>query len=96
MIDAYEEFGDDFLMYLTDCLFVKPHKVKDAQKFFLNRGYQTKKHIVDFISYDGMRLTWFDTKENKKKQMYAMNRDISLEYSSYKISKGQLNNQPFA
>ena len=88
MMDAYMEFGDDFVMYLTDCLFVTPKRMNDAKKFFLNRGYQTKTHVIDVRKYDGKRLIWYDNKEQKLKGIYAMNRDISLENITYKLSRG--------
>jgi hypothetical protein len=88
MMKAYEEFGDDFVMYLTDCLFVQTRKMKVAKEFFIRHGYFVKTHIVDLISYNGRELKWFDSKDKKVKSMFAMNRDIALENACYQISKG--------
>jgi hypothetical protein len=91
MMDAYAEFQDDFVMYLTDCLFVTPKRMMDAKKFFQSRGYNTKTHVVDIRKYDGMRLEWYDNKDRKMKGIYAMNRDISLENITNKLSRGMKN-----
>jgi hypothetical protein len=94
MMEAYAEFGDDFVMYLTDCLFVQTSKMKVAKEFFMKRGYMVKTHLIDLVSYDGRELKWFDSKDKKVKSMFAMNRDIELENACYLISKGMQSTPP--
>jgi hypothetical protein len=90
MMEAYEEFSEDFVMYITDCLFVEMGRKNGAKLFFEERGYECKSHIIDIVSYDGRQLIWYDTKANRKKGIFAMNRDISLQNWMFKISKGEI------
>jgi hypothetical protein len=94
MMEAYEQFSDDFVMYITDCLFVEMNRKSDAQKFFKERGYDSKSHFIDIVSFDGRQVVWYDTKANKRKGIYAFNRDISLENTMYRINKGSADAPP--
>jgi hypothetical protein len=60
----------------------------DAKLFFESRGYECKNHTIDIVKYDGRQLIWYDTKANRKKGIYAMNRDISLQNWIFKMNKG--------
>jgi hypothetical protein len=88
MMEAYNLFPEDFVMYITDCLFIEMKQKESAKKFFNSYGYECKSHIIDIVSYDGRQLIWFDTKASKKKGIFAMNRDINLENTAYLINKG--------
>jgi hypothetical protein len=77
MIESFKLFGDDWYMFLTDCLFVSIDKIKDAQEFLKAKGFYYKSHPIEFKSFDSRHITWFDFKDGKLKTMYAGNRDIN-------------------
>lgn len=78
MIESYKLIGQEsWCMWLTDCVFVELEKMKVAQKFINDCGFQHKNHLIEYTSYDGLRCEWHDFKGNKKKQMYVCGRDIN-------------------
>lgn len=83
MIDSFKQFGDDWYMFLTDCLFVSIDRMKDAQMFLTERGFLYKNHTIEFKTYDSKNLTWWDFKDMKMKTMYAGVRDISYFVKIY-------------
>jgi len=87
MIKTYEVLGKNWYMYLTDCLFVDIEKTEDAQKLISDMGYKTKTHLIEYIDFDGSRLTWFDFKDNRKKGIYAVSRDIQSTYDLVQIQR---------
>lgn len=87
IIQTYEQMGENWYMYLTDCLFVDIEKTEDAQKLISNLGYKTKTHLIEFLNFDGSRLTWFDFKDNREKGIYASSRDIQSTYDLVKIQR---------
>lgn len=88
MVKSYSLFKDNWYMFLTDCLFVDFHVANDAKKFINSYNYQVKSHQIVFEKFDGRRITWFDFKDHKEKQIHALGRDIELITSLDKISKG--------
>ena len=46
MIDSFKVFGDDWYMFLTDCLFVSIDRMKDAQEFLTEKGFFYKNHTI--------------------------------------------------
>lgn len=88
MLECYHLMREHFYMFLTDCVFVDVRAMNVAKKFFTDRGYDVKHHIIDFQKYDGKRLIWWDNKDQRMKGIYASNRDINLTYNAWKISKG--------
>jgi len=88
MMESYEQFKDNWYMYLTDCLFVDNSVVKDAKKFISDKGFKSKSHQIEFLKFDGRRLSWFDFKDNREKEIHAGGRDIDLVYSLTAIGKG--------
>ena len=77
MIESFKLFGDDWYMFLTDCLFVSIDKIKDAQEFLKAKGFFYKNHPIEFKSFDSRNISWFDFKDMKTKTMYAGNRDVN-------------------
>jgi hypothetical protein len=78
MIESFKVFGDDWYMFLTDCLFVSIDRMKDAQEFLKERGFHYKNHTIEFKTFDSRNITWFDYKDMKIKTMYAGTRDINF------------------
>jgi hypothetical protein len=84
---SYEQFNQQWYMFLTDCLFVDPKVMKDAQKFLTDMGYTSKIHQIQFTKYDGYKLHWHDYKEDKGKVMYVGNRYMQVIYNDWKQKK---------
>jgi len=78
MIESFKLFGDDWYMFLTDCLFVSIDKIKDAQEFLKQRGFFYKNHPIEFKNFDSKNISWFDFKDMKTKTMFAGSRDINF------------------
>jgi hypothetical protein len=83
MIESFQLFGDDWYMFLTDCLFVSVDKIKDAQEFLKSKGFHFKNHSIEFKTYDSRNITWYDFKDQKIKTMYAGTRDINYYLKVY-------------
>ena len=83
MIDSFKVFGDDWYMFLTDCLFVSIDRMKDAQEFLKEKGFFYKNHTIEFKTFDAKNITWFDYKDMKMKTMYAGTRDIDFFVKVY-------------
>jgi hypothetical protein len=88
MMECYDLMKENFYMFLTDCVFVDMKAMNVAQKFFIDRGYNIKHHVINFEKYDGKRLIWWDNKDQRLKGIYASSRDINNGYDAWKISKG--------
>jgi hypothetical protein len=88
MVESYKLFKDNWYMFLTDCLFVDFSIARDAKKFINSYNYEVKMHQIVFEKFDGRRLTWFDFKDHKEKQIHALGRDIELVSNLDKISEG--------
>ena len=88
MMRSFELFENHWYMFLTDCLFVDPVVMKDAQKFLTEMGYGSKIHQIQFKNYDGFKLHWHDFKEDRGKVMYVGNRDMKMIYNDWKEKKG--------
>jgi hypothetical protein len=83
MIESFQLFGDDWYMFLTDCLFVSVDKIKDAQEFLKSKGFAFKNHSIEFKTHDERNITWYDYKDQKIKTMYAGTRDIHYYVKVY-------------
>jgi hypothetical protein len=90
MNESYDAFADNWYMFLTDCIFVDIEKFKVAQKFLSEKGFGSKVHLIEFISYDGNMLKWYDHKDCKEKQIFAANRRIQDTNALFCIKKAML------
>ena len=94
MIDSFHLIGNDsWYMFLTDCIFVDLEKMKVAQKFLSDAGFKYKNHLIEYNSYDGFRLGWFDFKRCEQKEMYIYGRDILNTITLEKIN-GAMRSSP--
>jgi hypothetical protein len=89
LMESYQLFKKDWYMFLTDCVFVNPAKAKEVKEFFESWGYNVKNHTIDFTAYDGQNLTWYDTKAQNHKSVFAQGRDVEINYKIWKIVKGK-------
>lgn len=58
----YEELGDNFYMFLTDCIFTDYKSKRYVEKFFADYGYKVKSKPVEFLSVDRKekKISWYD------------------------------------
>lgn len=65
----YEEIGDKFYMFLTDCVYTSHDQKKRVDNFFKEAGYKTKSKPIDFIKVDreNRRIWWHDYQYHKEK-----------------------------
>jgi len=63
----YQEIGDDFVYFLTDCVFVPPHRAEYVRKFLWQEGYQVKMKTVEITQFDEekQKLFWRDFEKEK-------------------------------
>jgi hypothetical protein len=88
MMDSFEVFQDNWYMFLTDCIFVDYKRKNDVQEYLVSKGFAFKTHQIQFKSFDNGKLDWLDFKDQSKKSIYAMNRDVKITHPLWKISKG--------
>ena len=73
MMRVYEELGEDFYMWLTDCAFVHPDKTKAVEKIFKEEGYPYKIYKAEFTYFDGLQVNWYDFKSKNPKGIISIN-----------------------
>jgi hypothetical protein len=66
----FNQIGDTFYMFLTDCLVTHPLKVKEVEKYLKNCGYKVKTKRIDFLAVDRSRrvVKWDDYGEEGWKE----------------------------
>ena len=84
MMTVYEQLGDDFYMWLTDCAFIKPDSYDKVEKIFNDAGYPFKIYKARFTLFDGINVFWYDYKAEQSKTMPLSNRDIKDSYLTWK------------
>ena len=84
MMRVYEEVGEDFYMWLTDCAFVNPDKTNLVESIFKEEGYPYKMYNAEFTYFDGMQVDWYDHKSKNPKGMPISNRHIDNDYMTWK------------
>lgn len=84
MMRVYEELGEDFYMWLTDCAFVHPDKTKAVEKIFKEEGYPYKIYKAEFTYFDGLQVNWYDFKSKNPKGMPISNRHIENDYMTWR------------
>lgn len=80
MMELYEQFQDDFYMWLTDCAFVAPHRAAEVRAFLDERGYKHKQYDIDFKQVTPTKIIWFDPKSPHDKYVGYHGRDIETQY----------------
>ena len=76
-----KQLGDDWLMYLTDCVYVPYDKITEVQEYFKALGYQSK---VETYQLDGVNektglVNWFDYQKNAAKAFQFKENQRTLE-----------------
>ena len=84
MMRLYEEFRDDFYMWLTDCAFVNPKRRDDVREFLAKEGFKTKHYDIDFKAVTNTKVIWFDPKTPHDKFVGYHGRDIESAYILWK------------
>lgn len=66
--ELISELKEDFLMFLTDCIFIDPSKRDLAISIMEKHGYSTKEYLCAFTNVDNNKLNWI-TDKGEEKQM---------------------------
>ena len=66
MNDLKVQLKEDYLMFLTDCIFLDSSKRDLAIKIMENHGYSTKEYKITFTEINPDKVCWITDKgENK-------------------------------
>jgi hypothetical protein len=88
MMEIANALGDNFYMWLTDCVYVDREYKKVATDILDKYGYDYKSFYIEFTALKPKQLDWFDYKSNQEKYI---NHNILLnytpEYSPFIINK---------
>lgn len=82
--DLFNQIGDTFYMFLTDCLVTHYLKLKDVEKYLRNHGYRVKNKPVEFVSVDRTRriVRWLDFGV-KKEDLKDLDKPYVERYCQY-------------
>ena len=64
--ELIDHLKDDFLMYLTDCVFIDPAKKDIVLKIMEKHGYSAKEYFATFTNTDNNKLNWITDKGDEK------------------------------
>jgi len=79
MMEIAHALGENFYMWLTDCVYVDRDKKKIATDILDKYGYDYKSFYIEFTDLRGRQLNWYDFKANEEKYI---NHNILLNYTS--------------
>lgn len=71
MQDLMSQLKDDFLMFLTDCVFIDPNKRDLAIQIMTKHGYSTKEYLCTFTDIENKKVSWV-TDKGEEKQMIVV------------------------
>ena len=78
MMEIAHALGENFYMWLTDCVYVDRDKKKIATDILDKYGYDYKSFYIEFTDLRGRQLNWYDFKANEEKYI---NHNILLNYT---------------
>lgn len=80
--DLYEQMGDSFCMYLTDCLVTTNDKKREVEEFFRHNKYSVKSKPIEFTGIDRInkRIDWYDFNANRNDAKNPIARGINRYY----------------
>jgi hypothetical protein len=77
MMEIAHSLGDDFYMWLTDCVYIDRDNKKIVTDILDKHGYDYKSFYVEFTDLQARKLEWYDFKANEQKYI---NHNILLNY----------------
>lgn len=91
----YQELGDHYCMFLTDCVFADCKAAKRLHDYFMDNGYRTKKHPVEFTGLNRSlrKVSWFDFEAKRMDsagQMVGLGVNKYYLYANHQIVDGLL------
>jgi hypothetical protein len=89
----YEEIGDHFCMFLTDCVITDYKTKKQVEAFFASYGYKCKSKPVEFTAVDRGKkvIHWYDFTEkvyNDAGVVTGHGADKYYNYASHQVIDG--------
>jgi hypothetical protein len=66
--ELFQQMGDTFYMFLTDCLVTTYDKKRQVDEYFLQKGYKVKSKPIEFtaINRKTKKIDWFDFSAKKQ------------------------------
>jgi len=87
MMEIAHELGDDFYMWLTDCVYLNEDRKESIEKILDKHNYEYKDFYIQFNDLDEKMVKWYDFKSKEDK---FINHNIFLNYDpSYTPFKKQ-------
>jgi hypothetical protein len=93
----YELIGDEFYMFLTDCVFTSYEARPIVEKYFADHGYKFKSKPIEFLRVDRMKrkISWHDftgTKKDSKDNVLQTGVDRYYMFSMKQVVDGTTKN----
>lgn len=94
--ELFQQIGDNFYMFLTDCLVTSYDKQKQVESFLNGMGYKVKQKPVEFTGVDRKekKVSWFDFEAKKKDDNGKIIKDDGVEryylYSNAQVINSSL------
>lgn len=81
----FQQMGDTFYMFLTDCLVTSYDKKRKVEEYFIQEGYRIKSKPIEFTAIDrkNKRIDWFDFSAKKQQQMGSIAKQGVDRYYMY-------------
>ena len=79
MMEIAHSLGDDFYMWLTDCVYIDKKHKKIVEDILDKHGYDYKNFFIEFNQLGPKKLHWYDFKAQEQKYI---NHNILLNYTS--------------
>ena len=82
MVELSTKLGIDYLMFLTDCVFIDPSRRDEAISIIESHGYSWKEYKVWFTNIDRDSVSWL-TDDGKKKKINHFRRLDRIKRQNY-------------
>lgn len=83
MLELIEELDDDYLMWLTDCVYVKKTAENKARDIIHANGYETKKMNAKMVKVEN-RAIWFQNDQKSKPTYISYSQSQDVNFPQYK------------
>jgi hypothetical protein len=77
MMEIAHALGDDFYMWLTDCVYLEKGKQHVIEEILNKHGYAYKSFVIEFEAMTERKITWYDFKSREQK---IIHHNIMLGY----------------
>lgn len=91
--ELFELMGNNFFMFLTDCLVTNYENKKKVEEYFTQKGYRVKSKPIEFtgVNRQDKRIDWYDftgKKKDNNNKVVDLGVDRYYMYSNAQIVRG--------